>query len=286
MSDVAVVDRKSESREAGGGDKRSSPPFPVSPSPFSITEIHNIAVECATYLLYSSFLLLSSPVFFLFLFLRFFFLYLLLWRDESNYHGRKNDAIRFDSRWWIKDWSKGIFHIFDSIEIDRMKGIDNFFFLRLKHRGNNVERIFWHEMDVLFRILLVRRGTVSRASLEKRRGNILIRYEWFPIDLWPSFNLKGLYFVEKGKKKDIYIYIYNGIIQSVVDTRLQRNCRPSVTSWPRWKERGKENGTFVVRYYICFSPNVSWIMQRHHRPLCVCIYIYKPLRRDVSLHGK
>lgn len=72
MSDVAVVDRKSESREAGGGDKRSSSPFPVSPSPFSITEIHNIAVECATYLLYSSFLLLSFPVFFLFLFLRFF----------------------------------------------------------------------------------------------------------------------------------------------------------------------------------------------------------------------
>ena len=193
---------------------------------------------------------------------------------ESNYHGRKNDAIRFDSRWWIKDWSKGIFHIFDSIEIDRMKGIDNFFFLRLKHRGNNVERIFWHEMDVLFRILLVRRGTVSRASLEKRRGNILIRYEWFPIDLWPSFNLKGLYFVEKGKKKDIYIY--NGIIQSVVDTRLQRNCRPSVTSWRYIHvERNVEKKMAHLSFDIIYVFRPTFLELCNATIVhCVCVYIY------------
>ena len=112
------------------------------------------------------------------------------------------------------------------------------------HRSKRGEEIFWYVTSG-FR-LISDRALIWRVSI-----------------LW-----------RKGKRR-IYIYIYNGIIQSVVDTRLQRNCRPSVTSWPRWKERGKENGTFVVRYYICFSPNVSWIMQRHHRPLCV--YIYKTI---------
>lgn len=88
MSDVAVVDRKSESRGGGGGDKRSAPPFSISP-PFAITEIHNIAVECATYLLYSSFLLSSVFVCSFFFSSSFFSLPL------SNHHGRKNDAVRF-----------------------------------------------------------------------------------------------------------------------------------------------------------------------------------------------
>lgn len=105
MSDVAVVDRKSESR--GGvveGDKRSAPPFSISP-PFAITEIHNIAVECATYLLYSSFLL--SPVFFCFisLLLSSFFLFILFWKNDAVWF-IFDDGLRIDSKGFPYTWRK------------------------------------------------------------------------------------------------------------------------------------------------------------------------------------
>lgn len=113
------------------------------------------------------------------------------------------------------------------------------------HRSKRGEEIFWYDTSG-FR-LISDRALIWRVSI-----------------LW-----------RKGKRR-IYIYIYNGIIQSVVDTRLQRNCRPSVTSWRYIHvERNVEKKMAHLSFDIIYVFRPTFLELCNATIVhCVCVYIY------------